>query len=541
MNQDARQLRQLFKIGSARAGHALAEPGEPLASLLPADATSVEARLWLGLGALDLWQRSGFQPATATLPAAAPAVQAAPPDQRTPCPARAEALLALLLRGVHPASLLTEWLQLLQRRADRLPARFLPNLLDTATRQPALRPQVAPVLDERGRWLAGLQPAWDWALVHPRTEARTLLWETGAPERRVAALGEWRDADPAAARQALIAVWKAEPPEQRAALLSVLVVRLSLEDEPFLEAALDDRRKEVRTVAQRLLAQLPGSQLGQRMLARLTPLLQVERRLLRPERLVLTLPAECDAAMQRDGVGTAPHAGLGEKAGWVVDLLATIDPAVWTERFARAPLACLALLEDSDFAAVFVRGWALACVRHAANGVTPQLAQWLRDLALWWIKADTRQRHAMPESVFGVLGAACRHDEAGILDKLLDALPASWPLDADLLQLLQHLADAGRAAWSPALSRRVLQCLAAAWPLLSGLPHPWYARPMLASLALALDPAAACAFANDRARAGASGDAADPASDTQWREAFDQFFNTVRFRHEMTLSFQEQA
>lgn len=537
MSQDARQLHQLFKIGSARAGRALADPGEPLASLLPPDGTAVEAQLWLGLGALDLWERSGFQPAAAPTPGTAQAIQAAPSDQHRPCPARAEALLALLLRGVHPASLLPEWLQLLQRHGARLPARFLPNLLDAVTRQPALRAQIAPVLDERGRWLARLQPAWGWALAHSGAGARTLLWETGSPGQRVAALRDWRDADPAATRQALIAVWKTEPPEQRALLLPVLAVRLSLEDEPFLETALDDRRKEVRTAAQRLLAQLPGSRLGQRMLARLAPLLQIERRLFRAERLNLTLPAACDPPMQRDGVGAAPHPGLGEKAGWVVDLLAAIDPAVWAERFGRAPLACLALLEDSDFAAVFVRGWALACVRHAANGVSPQLAQWLRDLALWWIDADAKRRNTMPDSFFDALGVACRHDAQDIFGSLLDALPAPWPLDADLLLLLQRLADAGSAAWSPALSRRVLQRLVAAWPLLSGLPHPWYSRPMLASLALALDPAAAYAFANDHA----SGHGPDNASDTQWRDAFDQFFNTVRFRHEMTLSFQEQA
>jgi hypothetical protein len=54
-------------------------------------------------------------------------------------------------------------------------------------------------------------------------------------------------------------------------------------------------------------------------------------------------------------------------------------------------------------------------------------------------------------------------------------------------------------------------------------------RQLLSSLALVLDPATAAAF--------------DPVRlpDAQWQSAVDAFFDLVRLRHEMTLSFQETA
>ena len=525
MNQDALQLHQLFKIGSARAGNALANLGEPLDALLPADAGAIEARLWLAMGALDLWQRSGFQPALSE----DEVVQPAPAERLRPCPARAEALFAQLLRGAHPAGLLSEWLQLLHAHGAHLPARFLPNMLETAARQPRLRALAAPVLGERGHWLARRQAQWEWAVVQNGPVQRALLWDTGSIEQRGAALREWRADDPGAARQALMDAWKAEPPEHRAALLPALAVRLGLEDEAWLESTLDDRRKEVRAAAQRLLARLPGSQLSQRMLARLQPLLQLERRLLRAPRLQLALPAECDAAMRRDGIGANPWPGLGEKAGWVVDMLSAVGPRAWCEYFARTPRELLVLAQDSEFAAVLIHGWGQAVVRHAADGLTP----WLLDVAHWWISAKPALRSEVPEGVFNVLGAACRHDAQDSLSTLIDAFPTQWERDQGLVHLLHTLADGGAGSWPPAPSWRVLGRIQAALSSLPALANAWTFRQLLSSLALALDPATAVAASADwHSIAG---------PESQWRDAFDTFFSTVRFRHEMIHSFQEPA
>jgi hypothetical protein len=522
MTDDARQLQQLLKIGMARAGRPPAGLGAPLDALLPADAAATpEAALWLSLGALDVWERSGFvapdQPAPRPVPVAAP-------ETLRPCPPRAQAVLAQLLRGLHPAGLEAEWLRLLHRHGGHVPAHVLPKLLDAGTRQPALRAPLLPVLGERGRWLARLQPEWSWA--GDDTDAAS--WDTGTPEQRVAALRSWRARAPQAARAALAAAWPSEPPDQRAALLATLSTALGPDDETFLEAALDDRRKEVRTVAQRLLARLPTSQLAQRMTGRLLPLLRLERPLLRAARIDLTLPETLDAAMRRDGIGAASHPGLGEKAGWVVDMLAAVDPDVWTRHFDRPPRGCLALAEHSEFATVFARGWALAVQRHAQDDPSPHQQAWLRDFTAWWL-AVPAQREAVPDSLFDVAAAHFGHDADGASSALFDALPGKWIADGACVRLLAQLAAGAPDTWPAALSRHAMQRLYPVLPALADTGHPWLVRQLLSSLALVLDPATAAAF--DRVRL----------PDAQWQSAVDAFFDLVHLRHEMTLSFQETA
>jgi hypothetical protein len=512
MNDAARQLQQLLKIGMARAGRPPAGLPAPLDALLPHDTAAVpEAALWLSLGALDLWERSGFvapdQPAPTPPPAAAP-------ETLQPCPPRAQAVLARLLRGLHPAGLEAEWLRLLHRHGGHLPAHLLPKLLDAATRQPALRPALLPVLGARGHWLARLQVAWNWAV---DTDADASKWDTGTPEQRVAALSGWRARDPQAALAALAAAWSSEPPDQRAALLARLDVGLGPDDEAFLEAALDDRRKEVRAAAQRVLARLPGARLAQRMEARVLPLLRLDA-----DRIELALPASLDAAMRRDGIGAAPHPGLGDKAGWVVDMLAAVDPQVWTTHLDRTPLACLELAEHSEFAAVFVRGWALAVQRH--DGVRA----WLRGFLVWSAGTRPSQREVVPDSLFDVAAAHIAQDDA-----LFDALAGKWIGDGFPMRLLTRLAAGAPHAWSAHMSRRALERLRTSLLPLPDMGHPWLVRQMLSSLALVLDPGAVVALEADLRAAWQP--------DAEWTGAVDDFFDLVRLRHEMILSFQEPA
>jgi hypothetical protein len=56
---------------------------------------------------------------------------------------------------------------------------------------------------------------------------------------------------------------------------------------------------------------------------------------------------------------------------------------------------------------------------------------------------------------------------------------------------------------------------------------------MLSSLALVLDPATTVALEDDLRAAWQP--------DAEWTHAVDNFFDLVRLRHEMTLSFQETA
>lgn len=147
-----------------------------LDALLPADAAGTQASLWLGLVALDLHECSGFVPANAgTIPTTSPA----PAEVMRPCPPEAESTLASLLLGVRPPALLTQWMGSPQHHAARLPARFLPALLESAMRHATLRPALLPVLGERGRWLAALREDWAWARVGGENDRD--MWGNGLP------------------------------------------------------------------------------------------------------------------------------------------------------------------------------------------------------------------------------------------------------------------------------------------------------------------------------------------------------------------------
>jgi hypothetical protein len=532
MTLQAPHLHKLLLVGTARAPFGADALPPELAALVGSaadDATATPERsLWLATGAQNLWQRAGYLPP----PAGAQPPTPSATEQLAACPPAAEAILRRLLQESLPAPLLQEWLTLLSTQPARLPARFLPNLLELATRQTRLRPLVRPLLGMRGQWLAGLESGWSWASETHDTARLHAMWHDGSLEQRLAALQAWRREDPAAARAALEASWASEPPEQRIAFIESLTNHLDAGDEAFLEAALDDRRKGVRVAAQRLLARLPGSALSQRMLARMAPLLRYDQH---GNRLLVTLPAECDAAMARDGVGEGKYPGLGEKAGWLADMLGTIAPSHWSTQFGLAPSECLALAAATDHQQALLLGWTAGLHLHLAshaNSATPALPAWLAARTRIWLAADGTIRYQHADAIAGAYTALPPPAMHALLLDLVNAGAATWAgSELPLAELLHRLADAASARWPAALSQAIATRLLGALP---GLPsQQWTFRALLPVLATVLDPAAVLALPPQ---------APVPGDDAQgWQGPVDQFFHVVRFRHAMISSFQEPA
>lgn len=526
---DASQLHSLLQVGSSRAAgvRPAALPPELSGILPPGDAPgeAAEAQLWLSLAAWSLWSRAGLRPldaATSAAPGAAPA------EHLRPCPPGAEALLARLLQGGAKAVLLREWLRGLQRYQGRIPARFLPNLLALGSRHAELRADVLPVLGARGQWLSRLDPEWSWAAPAVGQD-RLALWETGSAEQRQAALLQWRAEDPGAAREALARAWASEAPDARARLLACLAVNLGPDDEAFLETALDDRRKEVRLAAQAVLVKLPGAALRRRLHAHAQTLLRVKRPLLGRAGLEITLPEAIDKATARDGVGAAPHPGLGEKAGWVVDLLAATDPRDWSARLETPPGELLLMARRSDFAHALVRGWSSAVVRGAAS--PQELAEWIHALLVFWLSSDAPMRHQYPRDFFELFSRMAPSALHAWLADIVGASRRSWgEPELVLLDLLVQAAERSPVPWPAALSREVVERLLKELPSIQNAQ--WVLRSALDSLSSVVDPPAVTALeAAWRARAEEGG----------IDDHIAQFFDTVRLRHEMSHSFQEPA
>ncbi|HEY2795267.1 MAG TPA: DUF5691 domain-containing protein, partial [Micromonosporaceae bacterium] len=243
-------------------------------------------------------------------------------------PAAARSRLRHLLEGTVEVAMIELWLGLAIERGLGVPGRDLPNLFRLGRAHHRLRTAIVTVAGPRGAWLADQNPDWAWVLTrHVATidVDDELSWSEGLLPERMAYAATARRRDPARGRDLIASVWAHEPPTERAALLTVLESGLGPDDEPFLESALDDRRKEVRLAAAGLLAALPGSAYAQRMTARARACVARAG-----DRIVVTPPVECDAAMKRDGIEPKPPAGTGERAWWFEQIVISAPLSTWS-------------------------------------------------------------------------------------------------------------------------------------------------------------------------------------------------------------------
>jgi hypothetical protein len=426
------------------------------AALGQIDIADQEGALLGAAATIRLYQRAGWRPPGYDGPPAAICGR----EDRPACTPAATQHLSAMLSGTHRA-LLPEWLAALAASGRRIANALLPEILELGRTQSELREAILPCLGERGRWLAAQNADWGYAATElpgpsERAEADSLsaqssalgtAWETGSRAARLTLLGEVRKTTPALAHDMLGATWATEKADDRAAFLATFATSLSMDDEPFLEAALDDRSKEVRRTAAELLARLPESRLAQRMLARVLPLLSYvsgeKPRLLalRPgqhARLEVVLPQACDKAMIRDGVEPKPPAyrhNLGEKAWWLLQMLRAVPPATWSQQWSATPAELLKSAQQGEWSALLQEAWAAATLAFRDS-------LWAEEL----LRAD-------PHSA-DLLGALAPERQEALLLTMLrgDCTPLHKHPVLEILRQTHH-------AWSAELTRAVLSAI----------------------------------------------------------------------------------
>lgn len=422
------ERQKLPELQSSRLGDRLSgllaqlDPSDQEGALLNAAAA---AALYVRAGRLPL-RDSGSLPepcAVADLPSIAP---------------RAAQRLSLILNGRHTV-VLEEWLQAAAKRGLRATEELLPLLLDLGRSRRELREAIQPVLGERGRWLARLNP--DWGDVNQKDDET--IWETGNHAQRLEFLKTLRSQDAARARELVSATWSQEAPNERVDFLKVFACGLSLDDESFLESALEDKRKEVRRQAADLLASLPQSGLCRRMLARVSPLLEYKHQALGRDLIEVALPAECDKSMLRDGVEPKPpHSQIGERAWLSQQMLAVVPPASWSERWGKTAPELVKAAGRSEWRDVLLNAWAAGAARHRDNA-------WLEALL------DDKLREPTETGV-GELFQALPPELQEIY--CLKVARRNTSLNPD--QPLHWLLNCDQRQWNEELSRVVLQSLA---------------------------------------------------------------------------------
>ncbi|MFE4411545.1 DUF5691 domain-containing protein [Streptomyces sp. NPDC056821] len=477
-------------------------------------------------------RRAGLRPAPA-----ARRPEPAPEDPRPPLPAAAARRLAVLLadrpgaaggrRGTAPdlMELLPQWLAAANAHGYAPPPEALPALLDAARGRTDLRPAALAFGGPRALWLAGLNPDWRFALrAAPGAGAAQSgskdadrvrkLWEEGLFAERVALLASIRARTPAAARELLADSWATERAEDRLMFLDSLRTGLGPDDEAFLEQALSDRSRNVRSTAAELLSALPGSALAARMAARARSCVAVDHTRGTPT-LVVEAPHECDSAMERDGIAPKAPAGRGERSWWLGQLVEAAPLGTWPGRLGgRTPREIVALPVADGWQGELHAAWCRAAVRQRD-------AQWARALL---------GPPAAPEA--GGPGAVSLAERAKLLGTLDAAERAGWVagfIAAHGLPEAFQLLGVCAVPWAAPLGRAVVDALNIARDAGS---YPWSFSGVMGLAERCLDPAEASRL-DGLLAVPDEAENASPGAGGYWAEAFQRLVTTLRLRSAM--------
>jgi hypothetical protein len=121
-----------------------------------------------------------------------------------------------------------------------------------------------------------------------------------------------------------------------------------------------------------LLARIEGSALAGRMQARAHVMLGSSLP------FEITLPADLDAAWQRDGIPRNPPRGTGAKAFWLASTLALVRPSHLERRFSAAPAKIVAAASRAEESLALLQGFTWATLLfEQARWAAPLFDAWL--------------------------------------------------------------------------------------------------------------------------------------------------------------------
>jgi hypothetical protein len=486
--------------------------GDPPARLLAVAASA----LWYG--------RVGRRPPSDPTPLPDPCGS----DDLPECgPALAERLRRIL--GGQHADFLAEWLELLASSGPRMPDELLTDLLALARRQSDLRPVLRPALGIRGKWLAAQNPEWGFVAGGAEQAEPATVWQTGTHPERLVALRTLRGSDPAHARELLASTWAAEPADERAAFIRALEVGLGMDDEPFLESALDDRSKPVRRASAELLARLPASRFCQRMIARTAPLLRWDG-----GSLNVSLPEACDAAMARDAIEAKPPQGTGERAWWLGQLTEATPPSAWCRDKAVSPEGAVRSARDTEWRVLLWSAWATAAARSGdPRWATALLADHPEDVV--GARLASLLDIVPPSDRDAYLRERLRSDPGPLRSqhpafRLLNSIhtPLGIDLAREVLDRVRMLVDAEYDESVGPRQGEGEDFRLASRPAFDPTRHDPEAFRFMVDLARVIPPALI-----DEAEQGLPAESAG----LYYRSAYNQFLDRLRFRHEMHQEF----
>lgn len=278
----------------------------------------------------------------------------------------------------------------------------------------------------------------------------------GDTAKRLNWLAAARTLDPDRARDLVAQHWGSEDAESRAALLAAFASPEHHADEPFLEAALDDRAATVRRAAIAVLDDRSDSRYLDRMKTRAAQIFSVKKSLLGVKITVHPLPAP-DAVAIRDGLSsTEPEAVVARTP---IAFWAEVFGGVTPEKVARAlsesthrpVLAALTLsaLRGND------PSWAVPLLRRCLpgnydTGYDPATAH--PAISAEMIRALTNTAQAAP--LVGIAAGLPRPFVPDVAAALFGSLAgAGWGTARQRREAAAHLAAGYPLDWLPRFAK----------------------------------------------------------------------------------------
>jgi Family of unknown function (DUF5691) len=392
----------------------------PPAALPASDDDPAELRLLRGAAYEGIRRLAGHVPGVDDT-----AVQVDPCPTETSPAAPAASVRRLLEVMLNRRDLLPEWLELARARGVHLPPAVLADVLEHMRELPHLHALLPHVGGQRMAWLAMQNPAWSFVAPFDPLDR----FQNGDVDERRRALRVLRSQDAAHARRLLTESWAVESAAARLTFLPILAECLSVEDEPLLERALHDRRKDVRQTALGLIRRLADSEFARRWSGRARAAVQFTS-----GRLAIREPHVVPAEWIADGLEPRAPRGVGGIAWTLTQLVAFAPPSIWNRDMLAHVLA-------NDWAQPLIQGLSQAAASYAD-------ADWCEALLLAWTQAAARDQ-LWPIEPDRLLAGLPRERAERVLVQALHDTPR---VTAGLLARRQ-------VAWSEGFSRYVVQQL----------------------------------------------------------------------------------
>jgi len=443
-------------------------------------------------------------------------------DEKKPeCSPASSSFLARMLSGEHP-EILEEWLSLLKKSPCRAPTEYVVRLLETGTSHRNLRQMISLSLGERGAWLASLNSEWSWVCGEVDD---SVDWQTAGRPQRIAYFRRLRSTEPAKAIELLTSTWDDEVPEDKVEFIDATAAGLGPADEVFLETALRERRKDIRSAASSVLCRLPDSAYCRRMLERLGKIISYTPP---PKTSVfnvfaskkgtfdLKLPDAPDAEMGKDGITPKSHPegtdfNGGEKAMIVFQMLMIPAPSKWCSIWGGTPEDLIASAVQGEWKDLLMEGWTRAAATHMDEA-------WARAILSEkkWISGHVRHIPALLAAV---------KDREGFALEMLSSVSGD-NASSEIVQIL----GACDHSWSEDFSRKVLKIIFRLIP-----KADWTIGSFLGKASLQISPS--CAGDVARYMADLDLEKLIPSM----RKLLENFTSKIQFRREMHDAFNSMA